>query len=723
MGDILAWERLNRLVNFHDRVIDYKTISNLLKGNPSLAVVYMDKYFTKISLERMKQLARKYGIDEIDTSYFKLNTIKRAWTMVNEKLDIPTLEYERAIEYCNLSEKKINYLTEKQAELAFSHLLFVSEKIIDNSSSLIYDDVQRAELETAATVNEKVSKTANPDSINESTLVSTLQVLQSSSKESVVNADSFGGLRKYLHVERAIQKDLENILIDLKQRDNPSLILLCGSVGDGKSHLLAYMKENYPDLLENVLVHNDSTESYEPDKNSLETLEKVLEPFELEGHADKHVIIAINLGVLQNFYSYQRKVGRFQGLCDFIDQCGAFNKGPHGTKHDGDYHLLNFADTQPYLLTKEGPSSPFFLKLIDKVTNQTDENPFYVSWRQDQQNNITSAAHYNYFLLQQKEVKESIVQSLIEVMIKKKVFISTRAFYNFLYEIIMPVKNEIGSDDSVISVNEMLPNLMYGHPDRSPLLAALNEIDPLKRRMELTDLLVSNFMLTADPKRYVKEELGERTSIGAWKQVQNMHEDGLQAEYARLLIRQHALLYRKDYDQAYQEFLNYIYSFYVGEEDEIGDLFELIEKVIYTWKGSPKDGYIFVDSPSKKFRMAVGITISPEVDGNVFGSQCQVEEVERFTPSVRLGFSQKGETFLFELDYKLYFLLKQIDEGYRPNRQDVQDALQFSKFHDGILKTVDKKNKVLLVHGREGTILEVRKPRFSSAKFEVGKVN
>ena len=50
-------------------------------------------------------------------------------------------------------------------------------------------------------------------------------------------------LRDYMHVERTIQLELEKLLIDVKKDGKPSLILLCGSVGDGKSHLLAFMKE------------------------------------------------------------------------------------------------------------------------------------------------------------------------------------------------------------------------------------------------------------------------------------------------------------------------------------------------------------------------------------------------------------------------------------------------------------------------------------------------
>ncbi len=124
-----------------------------------------------------------------------------------------------------------------------------------------------------------------------------------------------------------------------------------------------------------------------------------------------------------------------------------------------------------------------------------NDNPFYAAWMQDRNKGISSAAHENYYLLQQSTVKESIVQSLIEAMIKQKVFISTRTFYNFLYEIIVPVNNKISDRRIPSKVEDMLPNLIYGHPDRSPLLAALNEVDPLKTRLENTDRLVSDFIL------------------------------------------------------------------------------------------------------------------------------------------------------------------------------------------------------------------------------------
>src|SRR5699024_8898094 len=175
-----------------------------------------------------------------------------------------------------------------------------------------------------------------------------------------------------------------------------------------------------------------------------------------------------------------------------------------------------------------------------------------------------------------------------------------------------------------------------------------------------------------------------------------------QIEYTRLLIRHHELIYKHAYDQYYQEFIWYLYSYYRGDAGELGKLFDLIQDVVFKWNGSPKDNYIYINSATDIFRLAVEIQIEPEIDESIFGSANE-EEISRFTPSINLGFSQNDERFLFELDYQLFVLLKRISEGYRPNLQEFQDALQFSEHHDQLIKSADKTKELLIVHGEEGS--------------------
>ncbi|MGW1564877.1 DNA phosphorothioation-dependent restriction protein DptF, partial [Streptomyces sp. NPDC002144] len=349
MTNELVWEKVKKYIP-EDKINEFHQVQTMIKNNPADAVGYLNFLFITLSIQRMKQLALKTNNEEINESYFESTTIKIAWELLKYKFNISSEEYKYVVDFCTLSDKKANSITEQDANKAMDLLLMVAEKLeLPNYSSL-------NEVEIAITKDEGSQEViSSNNSVKDSKFVSMLEVLQSSSKESVANADSFGKLQSYMHVDRGIQKEFEEILKELKQKERPGLLLLCGSVGDGKSHLLAYMKAKHSDLFEGVFIHNDSTESYDYDKNSLETLEKVLSQFDMNGTASRPVIIAINLGVLHNFYSKQRKLDKFQSLCDFIDRCGVFDRGQQDTNHDGDFHLLNFADTQPYVLTEDGP--------------------------------------------------------------------------------------------------------------------------------------------------------------------------------------------------------------------------------------------------------------------------------------------------------------------------------------------------------------------------------
>jgi len=96
--------------------------------------------------------------------------------------------------------------------------------------------------------------------------------------------------------------------------------------------------------------------------------------------------------------------------------------------------------------------------------------------------------------------------------------------------------------------------------------------------------------------------------------------------------------------------------------------------------------------------------------------------VYRFNPYLKVGFKQNSERYFFELDFSLFSLLKKIRKGYRPNKQDIQNALQFNELHEKIIKSAEKNNKILLLHKKTNAMYEVSKPRFSTAKFEMKKV-
>ena len=62
--------------------------------------------------------------------------------------------------------------------------------------------------------------------------ISVLRQLSNLSCDAVANVDSFGDLKKYLHVRRSPENALRNLLLRTENVSHKQLIILCGSAGD-----------------------------------------------------------------------------------------------------------------------------------------------------------------------------------------------------------------------------------------------------------------------------------------------------------------------------------------------------------------------------------------------------------------------------------------------------------------------------------------------------------
>ena len=104
----LEWEKLKRIIELNNSLMDYSEIQAMLNDNPGLAVAYMDQVFCAISIQRMKQLAKQTNSEEINESYFDSSTIETAWMLLKSKFDISSKEFDCAMEYYTLSRKSSN---------------------------------------------------------------------------------------------------------------------------------------------------------------------------------------------------------------------------------------------------------------------------------------------------------------------------------------------------------------------------------------------------------------------------------------------------------------------------------------------------------------------------------------------------------------------------------------------------------------------------------------
>lgn len=129
--------------------------------------------------------------------------------------------------------------------------------------------------------------------------IAVLSKLRKLSMESVENTASFDDFKKYLHVLRPVEEELRSLLNRVNAVNKKTLILLCGSAGDGKSHLLSYLRNaDSANLLNGFELYNDATESSAPLLTSIDTLAEKLVPFNDDNcHSDDgfKMILAINL--------------------------------------------------------------------------------------------------------------------------------------------------------------------------------------------------------------------------------------------------------------------------------------------------------------------------------------------------------------------------------------------------------------------------------------------
>lgn len=639
-------------------------------------------------------IERKEDINDLLKPYLDqtLKKIDDMWTEMNKKI--------QGINESNDREDE----QQKEGKIPFKNVkINANDKSQDKTESIeSYSNVIE---ETAVTLEDSSVEAPETDLQSQQTFIDQLNVLQTSSVESVVHADVFTDFQHYMHVERPIQRQFIQALEKANESPETNLIMLCGSVGDGKSHLISYVQEIHPELLnaEKCLIHNDSTESYNQSEDELETLERVLSPFENKEASPKTTVIAINLGVLHNFYMKNEATGEFDKVISVIKQSKIFT-----TQQDYYYEknafLLNFAGVQPYELSAEGIQSEFFDEIVEKITNPTDRNPFYKLWKREWDAGIRTATHINYHLLQDEKMRLALVQVLIEAMVKKKLFLSTRALYNLLYDILVPLDNSHN-----VEPEQLLPYLLFERPDRSDLLHALHELDPIKRRDERFDERLSEYVITTDPIVVITQHLStDESYLKLWKSQDSMDE-----RYLKLFLRHYYLLNHDTLNDRYQQFLTYLYHYYIGEGGIIGEFFDYLDQSIKRWIGSPSENYLYIEPLSKnEYSVAVPFKGEPDI-GEQFGQSVDNEILRRLTPELTVGYNIESIPILISLDYTLFDLVIQVAEGHKPGKQVYNEAIQFMEFYKDLIRHSDQTKDLIIVHRETNQMMRIKKPRFA----------
>ena len=541
--------------------------------------------------------------------------------------------------------------------------------------------------------------------------ISAFRELSNLSCGAVANIDKFSELNKYLHVLRTPEEVLRDLLLRIEKVSQKRLVLVCGSAGDGKSHLLSYLR-NEAHLLDEYMVYSDATESDAPNKTAISTLAKRIEAFNdenIDNGGTEKVIIAINLGMLNNFIDSEEGES-FTKLRQYVINNNIFSvdKALPFDPNSNFYHV-DFSDYQLYTLTNSGVRSDYLTQLFRKIFAKTSDNPFYNAYCGNSNCDLHTRCpiRNNFEFLTNEKIQDFLVQKIIETSIKHKLVITSRDVLNFVYDAVVPHEfDEKAFWKSFNYPSKFLENyikyttpmLVFDNKGTSSLLDHMAELkvdngNAEKRDSELLDFYASD---------EIASSIATKLDDSCYKQVivgcDLPSIDG-ERELKKYLYK--FIMYQREMvddsiekDSVYASFVKDLYSVYSGKSKELRGLYESVTRSIYSWDGLFGEKLICLDDSNDKYSIVENLSISPwliKIDPE--------EEVLRFLPTIAIRYrdSKEENDVTIYLDYALYRLIQSMKDGYRPSSQDCNIHADFVSKIKALIDLGEKRKRVFIV--------------------------
>ena len=551
--------------------------------------------------------------------------------------------------------------------------------------------------------------------------ISELSKLRKLSMESVENTASFDAFKKYLHVLRPVEIELRDLLNKVNAVNKKTLILLCGSAGDGKSHLISYLRNaDSEHLLDTFELYNDATESSAPQLTSIDTLAEKLAPFNDENYATDDgfkMILAINLGTLNNFIESE-KGKAFSILKKYVEANEIFSTyvRPNTYQENSVFQHVSFSDYQVFTLNSTGVGTAYLEALLEKVFRQSEENPFYKAYADNGSCTLCQKCpvRHNFEFLSDPIHQKAVINKIVEVVIKDKAIVSTREILNLLYDILVHPDFDYNmmckaatSETKYLTkyIQCTTPMLMYEFDDISPLINAIRKHDLLRDRQADMDVdmtrfhslenIYETFMGATSQTPYAK--LNDTTKIAVL--------GGIKPDLKKLVYR--FIVRTKDIKGAYpatvqkqlfEEYIQYLYYQHSGHEKKLAKLYDATKKAVLSWDGQFDSDNICIDDSNEKFWVLEQLLIQPAIYKTQPPS---TGEVLRFATALKLRFKNSNsaelQTAEISMDYALFEMISAMREGYRPTIQDKNKHTDFVSFVQRLIEFGNKATRIILI--------------------------
>ena len=542
-----------------------------------------------------------------------------------------------------------------------------------------------------------------------------LSTLNQCSVESVQSGNGFSEIDRYLHTERPVTDELVNKMIEINEVGG-GIILLVGSAGDGKSHLLSKVKEldsaNWPQ----DAFYNDATASCSPNKTAIETLKEGLIDFSDQNIATttKRKVLAINLGKLNAFIDDPEIALQYGEIAKAVRPL--FNgKGEAPVENDR-IKIIEFSNKQifefyPSIDGYEAFKSHFIEQILEKIVAQKSSNPFFSAYKKDLGNNVDNKKDpiiLNYQLLTLPEVRRSIILYVIEAILRYNLSITPREFLDFIYSIIVPAKYSSYKENTSF-YEALLPTLLFGGGDNA-ILKALSKLDPLKQSSTdhdktLSILFTSNsipkdFFPTLSETSIIPDYIIRRTN----KFYDNNGRD-IERTTKFLFRLKHLLEYHSE-SETYRLFIGSLKTVFSENEDKYSELYQFVSAAIPRHYGSywAKQEHIPLNIQGGKYKMFAALQMIPALPVYRYNEEKPYE----FYPSYKLIWEipqHKNQELM--IDYSLFSYIYELSKGKLAIAYENEKDIRFGNFVRK-LASISEMSRVITVANSDGNDLTMR---------------
>lgn len=525
-----------------------------------------------------------------------------------------------------------------------------------------------------------------------------LSFLSGQSSNAIADAEKLNSVQEYMHVSRTeLEKDfLEEI--EALNNQHGKIIFLVGNVGDGKSHLIGYLKEHNPELFKekNIKIHYDATESFDPKMTAMDTLVKTITPYDDNHLSDtrENLIIAINMGVLINLKSRIQSEGNFTKVIDFIDQTKIVESTSklEPVKNEN-FALISFRNYPLFKIDETGVNSSFYDELLKKVIDSTRENPFYSAYQADKFKSKMNIVDKNFELLSDTNVRETLKFLLIKIQVENKIVISTRALLELIHDILVPYDTRRKAG---FSYHDSLPFLLFDGGD-SMLLKKIAAYDPIKKQNDAMDKLTTRIYNSTRPVAQLADELMESTKIDKYNWIFDFTDNNIDEDFVaeiKIIVRFKYLLERRSKlfpeDNYYQyltlmQILRDTPANEVRRTSQIREFYKQVKQFIFSWCGSPKTNYVFVFfNQEKKFGIAVP-----------FDLKFNGAHENDFNIVMELQNSDANQSYSMPIDFDLFNLIINVGNHYLLKDEDKHKFVNIATFIEKITKSNKAKEETI----------------------------